>query len=244
MWRDTITPMDANELLKAAPEIRNIVGIIVGGIPVAEMIKSIVLPSTEVVGKRMANRVNRFFDKTGTMILDAGVSPQPVSDKIIVDIVRGVSLEDNEDLHTMWAALLANAASAENAGKVKPGFIATLRQLSPDEASLLKRIYDHLQQTHGDDFSFPVPLSWLGRSYTELGFGEVIYQPDGASIELSEFGRCLDSLEASQLIRRRFDLLNVEFSAIYNLPIGEPQYSLTHRGHQFVVVCQPPQPKK
>ncbi len=48
------------------------------------------------------------------MIEDVGVNSQSVGDKLIVEILRGASLEDNEDLHTRWAALLANAASRES----------------------------------------------------------------------------------------------------------------------------------
>jgi hypothetical protein len=42
----------------------------------------------------------------------------------------------------MWAALLANAALAEKGSKVRPGFIAILKQMAPDEAELLKIISD------------------------------------------------------------------------------------------------------
>ena len=42
----------------------------------------------------------------------------------------------------MWAALLANAASPENGGKISPGFIAILKQMAPDEGALLNALYD------------------------------------------------------------------------------------------------------
>jgi len=47
-----------------------------------------------------------------------------------------------EGLHTMRAALLANAASPENGGKISPGFIAILKQMAPDEGALLNALYD------------------------------------------------------------------------------------------------------
>ena len=50
-----------------------------------------------ILGKRMADRVDRLFEKTGKMVQGAGITPQPVSDKLIVEIVRGASLEDDED---------------------------------------------------------------------------------------------------------------------------------------------------
>jgi hypothetical protein len=122
--------MNPDDLIHAAPEVRNIVALIVGGIPIAEIVKSIVLPSAAVLGKRMADRVERMFEKTGTMVQDAEFTPRPVADKLIVEIVRGASLEDDENIHTMWAALMANASSPECGDDVHPGFIGTLKQLS------------------------------------------------------------------------------------------------------------------
>jgi len=44
------------------------------------------------------------------MARDAGFQPQVVPPKVLFPLLEGASFEDNEDLHTMWAALLANAA--------------------------------------------------------------------------------------------------------------------------------------
>src|SRR6266568_709406 len=74
------------------------------------------------------------------MAKDAGFTPQAVPPKILFPLLEGASFEEDEDLHTMWAALLANAASPGNAEKVRPGFLAILKQMAPDEAALLNRI--------------------------------------------------------------------------------------------------------
>lgn len=76
-------------------------------------------------------------EKATKMLKDAGLKPQAVPPKILFPLLDGASFEDNENLHTMWAALLANAASPENAEMGRPGFIATLKHLAPDEAALL-----------------------------------------------------------------------------------------------------------
>src|SRR6266478_5885319 len=69
--------------------------------------------------------------------MDANEIIKAVPPKILFPLLEGASFEENEDLHTMWAALLANAASPEDAPKVRPGFIAILRQMAPDEAEAL-----------------------------------------------------------------------------------------------------------
>jgi hypothetical protein len=47
--------MGPDDLIHAAPEVRNIVALIVGGIPVAEIVKSVVVPHFAVLGKRMVS---------------------------------------------------------------------------------------------------------------------------------------------------------------------------------------------
>lgn len=79
--------------------------------------------------------------KAEIMAQDAGFIPQPVPPKILFPLLDGVSLEEDEDMHTMWVALLANASSPTFAEKVRPGYIALLREMSPDEAALLNWIY-------------------------------------------------------------------------------------------------------
>jgi hypothetical protein len=73
-------------------------------------------------------------EKAEKMAQDAGFAPQAVPPKILFPLLEGASFEENEELHTMWAALLANAASPANCEKVRPGYIALLKQMSPDEA--------------------------------------------------------------------------------------------------------------
>jgi Abortive infection alpha len=79
------------------------------------------------------------------MLQDAGFEPNVVPDKLLLPIFEGMSMEDDEDLHTMWAALLANAATPEGSESVRPGFAAILREMAPDEAKVLKWTHDHSQ---------------------------------------------------------------------------------------------------
>ena len=127
--------------------------------------------------------------------------------KLLFPLLEGASLEENEDLHTMWAALLANAAATDDTNRVRPGFIASLRQLSPDEALILTYIYDHASEFSNDvEFERAIPASELLEPYASWGFDEIKRRPDGSveSIECDtrKLGTCLDSLVAEQLIAR------------------------------------------
>jgi hypothetical protein len=75
------------------------------------------------------------------MAHEAGFTPQPVPPKILFPLLEGASFEDNEDLHTMWAALLANAADPNTEALPQPAFSDILKQLTPDQAKFLDIIY-------------------------------------------------------------------------------------------------------
>ena len=70
----------------------------------------------------------------------SGHHPQAVSPRLFLPILDRASIEDDEDLHSRWAALLANAGTSPNS--VHPSFIEILRQLTPDDAHLLDKLYD------------------------------------------------------------------------------------------------------
>jgi hypothetical protein len=166
------------------------------------------------------------------MAQEAGFTPQAVPPKILFPLLEGASLEDNEDLHDMWAALLANAAFSENADIVRPGFIATLRQMAPDEAALLLRIADgHFGDQLTDD-------STLMQVYDALGLGPEEYRGNPSKqIESSmsfvhRLRACRDGLLAEQLIKRTDD------------PPEDRLYGLSSRGVEFLKACRPPKRKE
>ncbi len=55
------------------------------------------------------------------------------------------SLEEDEDLHTMWAALLTEAADPGGI-EIPPSFPDILRLLSPHDAGFLKAFHEHALQ--------------------------------------------------------------------------------------------------
>jgi len=78
--------------------------------------------------------------KAQRMLQRRGLSTHSVPPRLLLPILEGASIEDEEDLHTKWSALLANAASSD---KVHPSYIEILKQLTPDDARLLDRLYEH-----------------------------------------------------------------------------------------------------
>jgi hypothetical protein len=150
-----IAPMDPNEIIKAAPELLKHGAELVGALKLTEIAKTILGPATGEFAERVKDeiRLYRFgrqlelLKKAEKMVQDAGFTPRAVPIKLLFPLLEGASMEEDENLHTMWAALLANAALPENADEIRPGFIAILKQMAPDEAILLNAL-------HGDFTSF------------------------------------------------------------------------------------------
>lgn len=225
--------MEPTDILKTVPELQKVAAIIVGGIPIAEVVKRIVLPSADALGERMKNRIDRFFEKTGKMVEDAGVTPQPVPEKLLIPLLQGASLEDDEDMHTMWAALLANTASQENIRRVRPGFIAILKQMAPDEAALLNWLYDR------ED-----PHECAALSLENL-YGELVYGAD-RGVAYTRLRICIGGLTTVGLIDNPGFEIRREYMFYFESQDGEPNFTtglplgFTQRGLDFITACRPP----
>src|SRR5579871_2853764 len=111
----------------------------------SDLVKRMFGPAADEIGEMWRDKVKLYrygrqlkcVEKAEKIAQEAGFTPQAVPPKILFPLLEGVSYEGNEELHTMWASLLANASSPDHAGQVRPGFLATLTQMAPDEASLL-----------------------------------------------------------------------------------------------------------
>lgn len=113
-----------------------------------EMLRKIAGPLAEEIGESMGvvarhyrfKLALRMYQKTERMLIDAGISPHAVPPRLFLPMIENASVQDNEELHTRWAALLANAAASPDS--VHPSYIEVLRQLTPKDAELLDKLYD------------------------------------------------------------------------------------------------------
>lgn len=223
--------MDATEIIKAAPEIAKGAEALAAAIPLTPIIKAILGPAADELGQRFGDRVRLYrygrsldmLKKAEKMAKDAGFTPKAVPIKLLFPLLEGASFEENEDLHTMWAALLANAASPENAGKVEASFIAILKQISPEEARLLNWFPSGEPQ-------FDMLVSSIVHEYMQF-IGMSSNTTNAIAVQ-----RCFDALESYQLLRRvYFQIASTD--PLPSLPI------MTDRGRAFLEACQPPKPK-
>src|SRR5207245_4265961 len=140
----------------------------------------------------------KMFQKTQRMLNEAGVTPHAVPPRLFLPILENASIQDDEDLHTRWAAMLANAAASKNT--VHPSYIEILKQLAPEDAALLDKLYDYCKSkktSRVKPWGEPVPnWEWQSRlaekdspgvpfnNLVRLGLIEVVYEIDERSLKV------------------------------------------------------------
>jgi hypothetical protein len=241
--------MDANEIIKHAPELLRGGATVAGALKFTDVIKAMLGPATAEIAERFRDQVRLYrygrqlecLKKAEKMAKDAGFTPKAVPIKLLFPLLEGASLEENDDLHTMWASLLANASKPDHELRVRPGFLASLRQMAPDEARLLEWIQEHEEEWPHDS-----ALKWH-TAQSELGFTTKKETETAIRIDC-RMATCLDGLEAQQLIRRRYWL--PDSSSFLDEPHKFPRkqvsftLSITERGIAFLEACSPPKPIK
>ena len=229
--------MDPNEVIKHASELVKGGAEIVGALKLSDLAKAFLGPATAEFAERVRDEVRLYrfgrqlacLQKAEKMATEAGFTPKAVPIKLLFPLLEGASVEEDEDLHDMWAALLANAASPIANAPVRPSFIATLKQMAPDEANLLAWIYDKsVEKTpEGPDHGVNVII----RESVDI---EEFLLERNTDIDSVPFGSCLNGLQAACLVGPSTPTM---------VPLHDANYSLTYRGFEFIEACRPPKPK-
>jgi hypothetical protein len=200
--------MDPTEITKHIPEVVSVAKVAAASIPFTAIVKRMLGPAADEVAEMWRDQVRLYryerqlkcVQKAERMAQEAGFEPQAVPPKILFPLLEGASFEDNEDLHTMWAGLLANASASDSSTSLMPGFIAVLKQMSANEAALLNWLGEHI-----DDWSRinGIDGAMLSKARQELGFRD--NERIDRTQELNQhFAALCDGLEAQQLIRRTY----------------------------------------
>jgi hypothetical protein len=225
--------MNSDDFVRAVPVLAKGAVALGASVPFTSIAKRMLGPAADEIAEMMRDQVRLYryrrqlacVQKAAKMTEDAGFTPNEVPSKLLFPLLEGASFEENEDLHTMWAALLANASSPKWVDGVRPGYIALLRQMAPDEAALLDWLYkDALRQKEPP---YCLTIQWyvpdLRSTYRKL----VDAKPKTAD----HFHSCLGALEGSFLIER--------FTVTIDDKIV-PKLCLTGRGIDLIGACTPP----
>jgi len=244
--------MNSTDLLSIAPKLLGSGAAVFGTVRLTGIVKSILGPAAIEIGKSLEDEARRYrygrqlacLQKAEAMTLKAGFKPKSVPVKMLFQLLDGASLEEDENIHTMWSALLANASSP-HAELVHPSYIGLLRQMTASEAAVLDRMCSRIERHYGKD---PDLIMWLTdftfdripsvsetklidqfRSLLSEDLPEAKTSTKSFRLGMQSKG-CVLNLEAANLIRRK------------NLD-GVAHFSLTARGFEFVTACRPPKGK-
>src|ERR1022692_735097 len=125
--------MDPTDLTKHLPEVVSVAKVAAASIPFTGIVKRMLGPAADELAEMWRDQVRLYryerqlkcVEKAEKMAQDAGFTPQAVPPKILFPLLEGASMEEDENLHDMWAALLANASSPAS-HIVRPDFIPIL----------------------------------------------------------------------------------------------------------------------
>jgi Abortive infection alpha len=126
-----------------------------------EAIKDLLTPVTDVLNKLLGpaateiglswgdsfrvwrlKRTVQLLEEVRETAIDAGFHLKPVAPRLLFPLLESASLEDDEDLHKCWVALLSNASRPNSDTEVLPSFPNILKQLTSEEARFLNDAYD------------------------------------------------------------------------------------------------------
>ena len=121
-----------------------------GSATAAWLLGKLLGPSVEALGEGIAAPLVAWKEKrikNATEILNSAAAlvdnPQAVPGRILWPILEKGSLEDDDELRTAWARLLANAADPDLAAGILPAFVHILGELSSVEVKALEWIAEH-----------------------------------------------------------------------------------------------------
>lgn len=195
--------------------------------PFAEMLQKIGGPAAEEIGLCLQDHVKvfrlkrqiRLLQKTKEILDNAGIEPRRVPLKLLGTIVDNATLEEDDSLQDMWAALLANNALGNGHEAIFPEI---LRQLSPADAYLLRSCFKEVLDS---------PVN-LGKCHFVIS-GSL--QKWNADIKNRRDDIPISPLTVENL--KRLGLISL--ANIYINNIGSAP-ELTRIGFQFMCACEDP----
>jgi Abortive infection alpha/Protein of unknown function (DUF2806) len=183
---------------------------------------------------RLLQEVKRFVEQSGKDI-------KPIATRLFFPVLEAASIEDDDEMQTRWAALLANEST--DVGSVQPSFIEILKQMAPGDARLLDKAVD-----------------WCESRRTRTIQWWVVY-PRGEQQQQEEEVRgeqqqreeeALENLVRLRLVVENYDLIDGDTQLklvgmspqVISTPKLKEDYTLSDFAIRFVRACRAPQKKE
>jgi hypothetical protein len=94
----------------------------------------------QMAQRRMQN-VEATAEQSHLILLNIGITPEEAPLNVVYPILEGASLEEDPEMRTLWANLLANAADPREKCSIHPSFPGILKGLTSRDAKFLNALY-------------------------------------------------------------------------------------------------------
>jgi hypothetical protein len=253
--------MDAQEILNGAQQMMKVGATIGAVVPFTAIVKRILGPAADEIAERVRDEIRLYrygrqlslLHKAEAMAKEAGFTPRAVPVKSLFALLEGASLEENEDLHDKWAALLAHASHTEGETKVRPSFMDTLKLMTPESAKFLDAVYSKALagtvEVSADTLSRKLALVNVGTEhamfalYGELGL--TLSPPDAiitsSSTDAESRQDEADRVQFSVLME---ELTRFQMWSVIPHPTYGRRYYLSAYAVEFLAATHPPVERK
>lgn len=121
-------------------------------VPLHQLLGKLLGPAATEVGLSLSDSVKvwrfkrqvRLLQEVKRLVEQNDKDIKPIATRLFFPILEAASIEDEDEMQTRWAALLANEATI--VGSVHPSFIDILKQLTPVDARLLDDLCDWCEE--------------------------------------------------------------------------------------------------
>lgn len=135
------------------------------------LLNQFLTPTAKYYGEVALKRIQHLGERAVLFLASVGRKAKPVEEKILFPLVEAASLETDETLLEMWAALLANAADPNVSMELSTSFVEILRQLGKAEIKIIQRLDENLQNQR----SGKVAALRLGSFASSLSMSEELF---------------------------------------------------------------------
>lgn len=206
--------------------------------PLQRLVDQLLGPAATEVGLTLGDSVKvwrfkrqlRLLQEVQRLIADSGKDIKPVAPRLFFPILEAASIEDDDEMQTRWAALLASEATA--VGSVHPSYIDILRQLTPEDAQLLETLCTMCRLKNGRRRILPT-----GNKATDFVMASILEKRKDSLQSLVRLGLVLADYEMAD---PEFRVNLVGDYALAPPPELKSWYELSDFAVRFVRACRAP----
>lgn len=213
--------------------------------PFQKLFDELLGPAATVVGESLGDQAKvwqfkrriRFMAEMKRLADESGLKINPIAPRLFFPVYDAASIEDDDDMQTRWASLIANEAT--KVGSVHPSFIEILRQLAPDDARLLDKLYDYCWANLTRKVT-----PWVKRSITQYEIDQRVQAGENPYIPFNNLVR-LGLIETVYTIDQR--KVRIRFTQGRSSKFEgklENHHELSDIAYLFVAACRAPKENK